>query len=144
MGATVAGLRLGHGWATVFNCGDSRVYRFRNERLALLSRDHSGVFYLYLAGLIRYEDIRAHPMRRFVTGAVKEGASKVELYTKEIIFKPGDLYLICSDGVWENLGDGQIEKSLSGRDPLVCAEELASLLKAGEASDDFSFIICLL
>jgi protein phosphatase len=141
LGATVAGLWLSSEGVTVFNCGDCRVYLFKDKHLTLLSRDHSCVFYQYLAGLISYEQIRTHPSRRFVTGAVRDGSMRVELYTKEIRFQSGELFLICTDGVWESLDDGQIEESLSGNDPKSGAEELANRLKLGEYSDDSSFIL---
>jgi protein phosphatase len=116
MGTTVTGVALVSGadtplWA-VFNVGDSRVYRFRDGRLTQVTVDHSEVQELIDAGRMTPEHARTDPRRHIVTralGAVP--APPVDLW----ILPPeaGEQFLICSDGLTEELTDPEIEKVMA-------------------------------
>ncbi len=103
MGTAVAGVFLSSSRAIVFNVGDCRVYRMR-ESLERLTKDHSVVQELFERGLIGEEEMRFHPERNILTSSVMGGypeEPKVFSRTEEVL--PGDLYLICSDGLWEEV-----------------------------------------
>ena len=98
-------------WA---HAGDSRLYRFSNGRLAERTRDHSLVQSLVDAGLLTEAGMRTHAKRSELRSAL--GVSEAELEvagggTREPI-GPGDAFLLCSDGVWEHVGDAQLESLL--------------------------------
>ncbi len=117
MGSTGAALLLADGSrAWVANVGDSRIYRLRAGRLELLTRDHSVVADLVRAGAIRPEDARAHPRRHELTRALGVRES-VEIDLIEIQVEPGDLYLICTDGLWSALSDEEIGEVLARESP---------------------------
>jgi len=116
MGTTVTGVALVSGtdtplWA-VFNVGDSRVYRFAAGKLTQVTIDHSEVQELIDAGHLTADEARTDPRRHIVTralGAVP--APPVDLWI--VPPEPGELFLVCSDGLTEELTDPQIEKILA-------------------------------
>ncbi|MDR0621197.1 MAG: serine/threonine-protein phosphatase [Deltaproteobacteria bacterium] len=143
MGATVAGLWRRGPSATVFNCGDCRVYRLREGLLELLSRDHSTVFGLYLDGQITFDGIRSHPKRNLITSAVQESNHNLDLFSRAVRLKNDDLYLLCSDGVWESLTEAELEECLSLPDLELAALRLSESLLAANCGDNFSFLLQL-
>jgi serine/threonine protein phosphatase PrpC len=142
MGAAVAGLWLGDGKATVFNCGDCRVYRCRQGVMDYLTRDHSAVYDLYLEGHVKRSELREHPLRSLITRAVQEGnISSLEVFAREVTLRRGDVFLICSDGLWEALDEDEIEESLAASDLAVSAWGLLDALADVGLADDCSFVL---
>ena len=115
MGTTVVGLLLSGPTAAVAHVGDSRAYRLRNGRLDLLTQDHTWVHEQVVAGLLSQEQARSHPLKNVVTRALG-GESEVVVDVREVQVQPGDLYLLCSDGLTGMLSDADIRERLgSGR-----------------------------
>ncbi|MDR2442525.1 MAG: serine/threonine-protein phosphatase [Deltaproteobacteria bacterium] len=142
LGSTVAGLWRKGDSATIFNCGDCRVYRSRRGSVDLLSRDHSTVYNLYLEGLISFEDIRHHPQRHLITSAIQGGSTvNIEVFTRKVLLKNGDLFLICSDGVWESIDGDLLEQCLSDGEPELAALRLMACLEESKVGDDHSFLL---
>ena len=116
MGTTVTGVALVSGddtplWA-VFNVGDSRVYRFSDGRLTQVTVDHSEVQELMDAGRMTPEQARSDPRRHIVTRALGTlPAPPVDIWILPL--EPGEQFVVCSDGLTEELTDPQIEKLLS-------------------------------
>lgn len=111
MGATIAGMAIKGDRAIVFNCGDSRVYRFNAGFLERLTRDHSIVQGLVDSGVISENSMRFHPQKHIITSAVA-GDLKDELpeiYIKEIPIRKGQVFLLCTDGVWEDMDIEEME-----------------------------------
>ena len=98
MGTTlVAAFLLGNKYIAA-NVGDSRMYCFDGETLETVTIDHSLVEQLVRTGAITREEARIHPQRNIITRAV--GVSPmvdVDLFERE--WKPGDILLLCSDGL---------------------------------------------
>lgn len=92
--------------------GDSRAYRFRNGDLTQLTQDHTQVEELVAEGLLLREDAENHPASNVVTRAV--GAMEA-LYVDmdETRVEPGDLYLLCSDGLNKEVADREIGEILA-------------------------------
>jgi serine/threonine protein phosphatase PrpC len=115
MGTTVVGLLLEGTTVAVAHVGDSRAYRLRDGRLDQLTQDHTWVHEQVMAGFLSKEQARSHPLKNVVTRALG-GESDVVVDVREIEVKPGDLYLLCSDGLTSMLGDADIRERLaSGR-----------------------------
>lgn len=116
MGTTVAGLALVSGggsrhWA-VFNVGDSRVYRCLDGRLSQVTADHSEVWELVERGLLTPEEAAHHPGRNVVTRSLgREPMAAVDTW----VFPPypGESFVICSDGLSNELSREQIEALLA-------------------------------
>lgn len=145
LGSTVAGLaEVEFGgephWA-IFNVGDSRVYRLWDQVLSRVTIDHSEIEELILEGKITEEEARTHYLRNVITRSIGSIPSpEVDLWV--LPQTPGEVFLICSDGLTTELTDAQIaEKLLGSRDPQSTVDLLiGDVLDAG-ARDNVSVII---
>lgn len=107
MGTTLVLAAFGSQRAIVGHIGDSRCYRLRDEKLELLTRDHSLLQEQLDAGAITPEQAVLSPHRNLVTRAL--GIERhVDLEMHEHSVKAGDLFLLCSDGLSEMVSDAQI------------------------------------
>ena len=99
-------------WA---HAGDSRLYWFRGRRLLQRTRDHSMVQSLIDAGLLDEGALRRHPKRSQLRSALGTDASLLQVAhsgaAREVM--AGDIFLLCSDGVWELIEDSQLERLLA-------------------------------
>ena len=96
----------------IAHVGDSRVYRFRNNELQQITRDHSLVQELIDRGLYTPEEAYAKTPRNLVTRAMGIDA-RVEVDLKEESVLPNDIYLLCSDGLNDMVADEEIHLTLS-------------------------------
>ena len=88
------------------HAGDSRAYQFRGGRVLTRTRDHSVVEVLARTGRIRHEDTKTHPLRSQVSRCLGGFGSAPRLeFSPTQAVEVGDLFLICSDGLWEPLDD---------------------------------------
>jgi protein phosphatase len=116
MGTTVAGLAVvsvggSRHWA-VFNVGDSRVYRSIDGELSQVTADHSEVWELVQRGLITPEQAAHHPARNIVTRSLgREPMATVDTWVLPPY--PGEVFVICSDGLSNELSRERIEEILS-------------------------------
>ena len=117
MGTTAVALLLapdGRGW--VAHVGDSRAYRYRNQRLSALTSDHSVVAELERRGLIDSEEAAAHPRRNEILRSV--GAdSEIEVDVSAIEIQLGDRFLLCSDGLHGMIDENEIAVILDENPP---------------------------
>lgn len=123
MGTTVVGLLLAGGTAAVAHVGDSRAYRLRDGRLEQLTQDHTWVNEQVVAGFLSKEQARSHPLKNVVTRALG-GESDVLVDLREVRVRPGDLYLLCSDGLTGMLSDADI------RDRMAADKSLHEICRA--------------
>jgi protein phosphatase len=116
MGTTLTALLLPPGAerAVIGHVGDSRAYRFRSGALELLTRDHSWVWDQVVEGRLTPEQAWAHPRRNLLTQALGVDAP-VEPDALEVEAHPGDVFLLCSDGLSGMLRDSDIEALLVER-----------------------------
>jgi serine/threonine protein phosphatase PrpC len=116
MGATVvAALLCGSGCATVVWLGDSRAYLIRDSRPALLTSDHSVVNRLVARGVITPQAAQHHPDRHLITRALGVGApDPCDIAHSDL--RPGDILLLCSDGLTSAVSDGSIALAASMHD----------------------------
>lgn len=139
MGTAIAGISLFEGNALIFNVGDCRVYRFR-ESLERLTRDHTEAYELYESGYIDEEEIRFHPMRNVLTSAILGGISEdFDIFIRTEELSEGDTYLLCSDGLWDELSSLEIEDCLRLEVDEVGRCLLSKALRGG--NDNVSFIL---
>lgn len=103
-------LTYGQHYACVW-AGDSRLYRLREETLQQISRDHSHVQELVEVQLLSPQEARNHPYSNVVTRAVG-AADELELETCHDRLRPGDLFLLCSDGLSKEVEDDEIRAIL--------------------------------
>ncbi|MCB1156768.1 MAG: serine/threonine-protein phosphatase [Leptospiraceae bacterium] len=105
LGTTVSGMFISPEKATIFSCGDSRVYRLNGNHLEKLTIDHSLVQGLYESGIIAEEEMRTHPQKNIITSSISGDMTnnKPLLSYREIIPQKGNVFLICTDGLWESM-----------------------------------------
>ena len=111
MATTVAAVLLDGDAANLAHVGDSRVYLFREGALTQLTSDHSWINEQIQSGIISAEQARSHPLRNVVTRALGGKADcQVDVQAHEA--HPGDVLLLCSDGLTSMLPDEEIARVL--------------------------------
>ncbi|MGC3981139.1 MAG: protein phosphatase 2C domain-containing protein [Steroidobacteraceae bacterium] len=89
--------------------GDSRIYHLRHNSILDRTRDHSHVELLLREGRITEAEIPGHPMRNFVECCLGGDAAVPEMtISGRKLLQPGDVLLLCSDGIWAGLRDEDI------------------------------------
>jgi len=97
-------------WA---HCGDSRAYLFRGGAIVARTTDHSLVQQMVASGMLDEEGARLHLQRNMLLSALGSVEEPAEIAVSERMrLQPGDVLLLCSDGVWEVLGDEALVSSL--------------------------------
>jgi len=107
MGTTVVACLADDDTMSVAHVGDSRAYLVRDGQLSRLTNDHSWVFEQVQAGMLTEEEAEKHPLRNVITRALG-GALSVIPDASEVASKPGDVYLLCSDGLTGMLPEEEI------------------------------------
>jgi protein phosphatase len=139
-GSTVVALLVHGRHGVAVWAGDSRLYLFRNGSLHALSRDHSQVEEWVSNGLLERHQVDGHPAANVITRAIG-AADSVELETAKVEILPGDTYLLCSDGLYNELGEQAISHILGSNDLGHAAPKLLATALAGEARDNISLVI---
>jgi serine/threonine protein phosphatase PrpC len=98
MGTTMTVALVEDDHVTIGHVGDSRAYRLRDHRLEQLTEDHSLVAELVRSGRLSPEEAETHPQRSAITRSVGTEA-EVDVDTFTVETRPGDVFLICSDGL---------------------------------------------
>lgn len=117
MGTTLTAALVEGDEISIGHVGDSRAYRLRDGELTLLTSDHSLVEELRRQGRLTEEEAETHPQRSIITRALGP-ESEVEVDTMTVRGRPGDIYLICSDGLTTMVKDHRLREILSESDNL--------------------------
>ncbi|MFN7087007.1 MAG: Stp1/IreP family PP2C-type Ser/Thr phosphatase [Burkholderiales bacterium] len=142
MGTTLVMALWYDGRLAVGHVGDSRLYRLRGETFAQITRDHSLVQEQLDSGMITREQARHSQYKNLVTRAVGiEPVVAAEVHTYAV--EPGDIYLLCSDGLSDMLDDEDIRLvllSLRASLPLA-AERLVRQANDNGGRDNISVVL---
>jgi serine/threonine protein phosphatase PrpC len=139
MGSTVVALLVQEHRFVVFWVGDSRAYLMRDKKLHRLSRDHSQVQYMIDRGLISQADAAGHPMGHVLARAVGV-AEDVEIDSVQDEIEPGDMFLLCSDGLHGFVGEDEIARILGRSGPDEASERLVAATLQNGAPDNVTVI----
>ncbi len=141
MGTTLVMLVVEDRHLTVLNIGDSRCYRLRDGNLEQITLDHSLVEEQVRLGRMTRSDAMRSPLRNVITRALGT-QNRVTPDIFQLEAEPGDLLLLCSDGLTRELSDQQIELLLEEGLPLddLCGRLVQAAKKAGGHDN----ITCLL
>lgn len=125
----------------VANVGDSRTYILRNDVLTRITTDHSYVQELVNEGVISAEDARRHPQKNIVTRALGiDRHVAVDVFSHDV--QPGDRFLLCSDGLVDEVTDTQIASVLSAQtSPTEAARELVATANDLGGRDNITVVI---
>ncbi|OKL48286.1 hypothetical protein BSR28_00830 [Boudabousia liubingyangii] len=151
-GSTVSGLVFGSSATSetktvdqllVFNEGDSRTYRFVGGQLEQITTDHSQVQELVDAGLMTPQEARVSTSRNVITralGAMSGPYAHADIFT--IPVRVGDRFLICSDGLSDELEDQQIRALLlEHEDPQEAAHRLTKAALNAGGKDNITVLV---
>jgi protein phosphatase/serine/threonine-protein phosphatase Stp1 len=140
IGATVVAFMLADGHFVTFWAGDSRLYRIRDGEVEMLTTDHSAVAELVTAGLMTWDEAERHPQANAITRAVGVG-DELELDKIRGEVRPGDRYLLCTDGLTKYAGAAQLQR-IAAREPIeTVAERLVQVALDGGGADNVSVIV---
>jgi protein phosphatase len=123
----------------VAHVGDSRAYLFRAGRLECITSDHTLVQLLLNAGAIAPEEARDHPRRHIITNVVggPTPGVEVEIHFREL--ESGDIVLLCTDGLTEDVPEPEIARILAQpQDVDRSAHRLINAALAGSARDNIT------
>ena len=143
MCTTIAGCVFLDDSIVFFHSGDSRIYRCDRWGLSKMTVDHSAVQQMIDMGQMTEEEAAINPNRNVITRCIGIACQPPEIYVSKRAIAPGDKFLICSDGLWENVSAEQMEEILS-RD--VSLDKMADFLietALNQGGDDnISVCIC--
>jgi len=142
MGTTLVVVVFHDNRVTVGHIGDSRLYRLRGEDLQQITRDHSLLQEQIDSGLITAEQARHSQNKNLVTRAVGiDPEVAAEIHDHEVL--PGDVYLLCSDGLNDMVEDEEIAMTLGALSANLelCATQLVEMANDNGGRDNVSVIL---
>jgi PPM family protein phosphatase len=141
MGTTMTVALVEDDRVAIGHVGDSRAYLIRDGRLEQLTDDHSLVAELVRSGKLTPEEAESHPQRSVITRALGTEAD-VDVDTFSVEASPGDLFMLCSDGLTTMVDDATILSAIEGhRDNLKnAAKALVNAANRGGGEDNITVV----
>jgi len=139
MGTTLVALIIRDQRFVVLWVGDSRAYLLRDGQLQQLSRDHSQVQEMVDRGLMEPQQAIGHPMSHILSRAIGV-REQIEIERAEGEVRPGDVFLLCSDGLHGYVAQSEIRSRLGRGAPDRALDELLELTLAAGAPDNVTAI----
>jgi protein phosphatase len=141
MGTTVTAAWVGGTTLRIAHVGDSRCYRFRDDQLEQLTEDHSLVGGLVRMGKLTPQEAEQHPQRSVILRAVGVEPT-VDVDTAEHDLEDGDLYLLCSDGLYSMVRDEVVVETLRAAASLAdTADLLIQLANSSGGRDNITVVL---
>ena len=139
MGSTIVALVVREATYAVLWVGDSRAYLLRDNALIQLSRDHTQVQEMVDRGVMKPEDVAGHPMGHILSRAVGVRREiEIERVYGEV--QPGDVFLLCSDGLHGYVDEAEIQRRMGRGSPERALDELIALTLDNGAPDNVTGI----
>ena len=118
LGTTFSGFITVGDKLALAHIGDSRLYLLRHGKMTQITKDHTFVQRLVDSGRITEEEAKTHPRRSVLMRVLGDVDSSPEIDTEVLDTRPGDLWLLCSDGLCGYVEEDDIEKILLRRSSL--------------------------
>ncbi len=142
LGTTVDAILMVDNYAVIGHIGDSRIYLYRDETLTQVTTDHSFVQRLVDAGRITPEEARYHPRRNVVMRVLTSMDSQPDIDMMIMPTRPGDRWLVCSDGLSGVVDDAHVAKVLKqGSAPGATADALLKQALDAGAPDNVTIVL---
>jgi protein phosphatase len=127
---TIVACLVQHNCAVWAHCGDSRLYWVRRNQVLAQTRDHSHLEYLIAKGLASPADRGSHPDRNKLYNCLGATSTpRIEL-SRQASLEPGDVLLLCSDGLWGMVPDAEIVQKLATQTVVQAVPDLVSMAVA--------------
>jgi protein phosphatase len=142
MGTTLVVALFRDNRVSVAHIGDSRLYRLRTEKLDQITRDHSLLQEQIDSGMLSKEAARRSQNKNLVTRALGiEPEVEAEIHTYDVM--PGDIFLLCSDGLNDMVEDEDIELTLNamGSNLPLAANQLVQMANDNGGRDNVSVVL---
>ncbi|MBW8381718.1 MAG: Stp1/IreP family PP2C-type Ser/Thr phosphatase [Youngiibacter sp.] len=140
MGTTVSAVLSEHGRIHIAHVGDSSLFRIREHSIIKLTKDHSLVQALVDMGTITAEEAKHHSNKNIITRAVGTN-EEVEVDLQTLASNPGDIYLLCTDGLTDYISEEEIleisEKGENGNS----LRHLVSTAKERGGKDNITLLV---
>ncbi len=140
MGATLVAALIQADRVTIAHAGDSRAYLWRRGHLQRLTEDHTWVNERCREGILTAEEAAQHPLRHLITRSLGE-KPQLELSIETHVMQPGDLLLLCSDGLSGVVTEAQIAQLLGDLPPERAAPALIRAAHAAGGLDNITVIL---
>lgn len=140
MGTTLTAFLLDDRTARFVHIGDSRAYLLRDGALEQVSDDHSLVGEMVRDGRLTVEEAAVHPHRSILSRALgTEARAKIDEFTVDLL--PGDVLLLCSDGLSGPVADDALLLALTRSDPQAAAERLILEARRQGGPDNITAVV---
>ena len=144
MGTTLTAVNIVGRKLHIAHIGDSRAYLIRDRKSTCLTNDHTQVGELVRMRVLSPEKVRTHSQRSKL-----EKCLGMELFVQPDIFnvpvKPGDIVVLCSDGVWAMIQDDEFAQLVTDtKDPENLCKHIVELAMERDSDDNLSIIILYL
>jgi len=140
MGSTVAALFVHDPYCFFLWAGDSRIYRYRDQKIQQMTEDHSLVQQLVTLGEIQREEMESHPSSHIITRAVGVNVD-LDLATAYSVVQPGDRYMVCSDGLYKDLTESEISERMASTTINEALDSLVELALNRGGTDNTTAIV---
>ncbi len=139
-GTTIVAATVEDNLLTMANVGDSRGYLINEKEIRQITRDHSLVEEMVRAGEITREAARTHPERNIITRAVgAQNYIHIDFFEEEL--SPGDLVLMCSDGLTTMMTDAEIHRFCRAGSLELMAKNLVRTANENGGKDNISVLL---
>jgi len=137
MATTMVAIVIHDQQASIVNVGDSRGYYLGQGRLRQITKDHSLVAKLLEEGVITEEEAENYPRKNVILFSLgSEHEPQIDLFTLSL--QPGDVLLLCSDGLTRHMSDAEIAEELGNMDAAAVAKNLVAMANARGGEDNIS------
>jgi protein phosphatase len=140
VGTTVAVLLAFEAFYAGVWSGDSRIYRIRQQCIEQISLDHSEVQELVSEGKLNAEEARSWPRKNVITRAIGV-RDNPELEMKSGTLEPGDIFVLCTDGLTVHVEDSEILALASQHPPQEACDLLIALTLDRGALDNVTLVV---
>jgi len=142
MGTTCTVLLIQGSFAYSAHVGDSRLYLLRDGGIYLMSEDHSQVMDMVRSGLLELSEVRHHPDKNVITRALgRQPGVEVSTWRQPLPLRVGDGFVVCSDGLYDDIEDNEIYEAVQGRSASSACAELVRLAKERGGSDNITIAV---
>ena len=140
MTTTLTAAVICQGRAVVAHVGDSRAYVLRDGQIRQITKDHSFVAEMVESGALTREEADRSPYRNVILQAVGQ-KKKLEVGLDAVDLRPGDVLLLCTDGLSEKVSPAEMARVVQSAEPREAAEALVKLANERGGEDNITVLI---
>ena len=142
MGTTCTALAIVGGQAWAAHVGDSRLYLVRGDGIYQLSEDHTQCMEMVRQGLLSEAQARQHDDRNVLIRAMGTRPElAVMTFPEPMAVKPGDAYVLCSDGLHDLVNNGEIREVVKGSEPRDACQKLVKMARERGGYDNITVAV---